>query len=123
MEFDGLQTRAISTKRSMSSPNATFIQEFEEIVGEANGRARTPLSHSFENVRTFEGNGTVRKTRAPFLDIRDVRNALRHPWLRSEGDAIHISEAFFAEVLALLRLLRKLTQSTFGMSRYALQAG
>ncbi len=90
----------------MSKPTEGFIRTFEEIVREVNGRAGAPSSHSFEIERASERDGIVRKNRALLMYIRDVRNALQHPKHRSEGHAIHVSEAFLDEVRALLKFLR-----------------
>lgn len=90
----------------MSKPTEGFIRTFEEVVREVNGRAGAPSSHFFEIERASERDGIVRKNRALLMYIRDVRNALQHPKHRSEGHAIHVSEAFLDEVRALLKLLR-----------------
>lgn len=90
----------------MSKPTEAFIRTFEEIVREVNGRAGAPSSHSFEIERASMRDGIVRRNRAVFMYIRDVRNALQHPKHRSDGHAIHVSEAFLTEVRALLKLLK-----------------
>jgi hypothetical protein len=91
----------------MTDPTEAFIRVYEELVQEVNGRAGMPSSHSFEIEKASQRNRTVSNSRALLIYIRDVRIALQHPKHRSEGHAVNVSEAFFNEVRALLRFLKK----------------
>lgn len=102
----------------MSEPTERFIRIFEEIVREVNRRAGTPSSHSFEIDRASQRDTHVRRNRALLMYIRDVRNALQHPKHRSDGHAIHVSDAFLLEVSAILGSLKKpITAGSVGVPR------
>ncbi len=90
----------------MSNATEEFIRTFEKIKTEVNRRAGHPSSLSFEVEAASRRDGVVRRNRAVLIYMRDVRNALQHPKHRSEGAAIHISEAFCAEAQSLLRYLK-----------------
>jgi CBS domain-containing protein len=90
----------------MSAPTESFIRAFEAIKIEVNRLARTPTSHAFEIERAASNHGAVKRNRTRLMYIRDVRNLLQHPRHGSSGHAVHISDAFLAETLALLSHLR-----------------
>ena len=102
----------------MSQATEAFIRGFEEIVGEVNRRAGRATSHTFEIEQAAARDGTVRRNRDLLLQIRDIRNILQHPRHRSPGPAVQVTEAFLAEVQALLRHFRNpLTTSSVGVAR------
>lgn len=90
----------------MREPTESFIRAFEEIAREVNRRAGTPSSHAFEIERASQRDGVVRKNRPLLIYIREIRNALQHPKHRSNGHAIHVSDAFLAETQTLLKHLK-----------------
>lgn len=102
----------------MSGETETFIRAFEEIVTEVNRRAGRDDSRFFEIEQAASRDDTVRRNRQLLVYIRDVRNTLQHPKHGASGHAVQVTNAFLAEVQALLRHFKNPpTANSVGVAR------